>query len=134
MTKLFDIAARIAFEPGPEPSDAAVAQGLGLPVGLNAVLVIMVCAAIGAMVLKRRLPDLPLLACLSALIAFGALTAALQTGEKAIAMGGFCVILGLYMLDYFSRVMASVEQDASLGRDAMGQSAPSRQSGGATGG
>ena len=131
MTEVFDIAARIAFDPGPDPSKSAVAQGLGLPVGLHAILVIMVCAAICAMVLKRRLPDLPLLACLSALIAFGALTAALQTGETAIAMGGFCVILGLYMLDYFSRVMASVEQDAVGRRDGTGQRPPPQPRAGA---
>ncbi len=126
MTEIFQIAARIAFEPEPAP---AVVSSSGLPVGLHTVLIVMICAAIGAMVLKRRLPGLALLTCLSILIGFGTLLAAWQTGYAEIALGGACVILGLYMLDYFSRVMASLENDVMALGDGNSQTSGASTSG-----
>ena len=118
MTEMFHIAARAAFESGPYSAHVADGHGTqGLPFGLQAILITMICAALGAMVLKRRIPALPLNACLSVLIAFGTLLAAWQTGQHEIAIGGFCVIVGIYMLEYFSQVMASVEQDLSPDHD-----------------
>lgn len=107
----FQIVAWAASDIGTGTPPAVISAG-GIPVGLHAMLIVMTCAALGAMVLKRRLPGLPLLACLSVLVIAGALLAAFQTGDADIALGGACVVMGLYMLEYFSRVMESVERDA----------------------
>ncbi|WP_135506676.1 hypothetical protein [Roseovarius aestuariivivens] len=112
MTEVFDIAARAAFENTAEFAEPVNTYAVqGLPFGLHAILISMVCAALAAMVLKRRLPGLPLKVCLSLLIAFGTVLAARQTGQREIAIGGFCVIVAIYVIEYFSRVMTSLEED-----------------------
>ena len=117
MTEIFDIAARAAFETVPPAADYANgAAAQALPFGLHAILITMVCAALAAMVLKRRVPGLPLDACLAVLIAFGTVLASYQTGQREIAIGGFCVIVAIYMLGYFSRVMNSLEEDAQANK------------------